>query len=133
MKRMITSAAVCLAACLSGTAALAQPDQETVVTGAAQPAPALGHGRDRITATVRFGDLDLASAAGAAVLHGRVYRAATRLCIRPDLQPVSSVQAGFACRDNAIAGARDQIAAAIEGRGNAGRLAAASLVITAAR
>jgi len=130
MRSKFASAAVCVAA-FSGAAAAAQPVPETVVTGEAQPA--LRYGEERVSAVVRYGDLDLGSTAGVEALHGRVYRAATRICIEPGLQPLDWRRAGLACRDGAIAGAQEQIALAIADRDNPNRLASASLVIRAAR
>lgn len=132
MRSKIASAAVCLAACWSGTAASAQPVPETVVTGEMQPAP-LRYGEELVSAVVRFGDLDLSTSAGIDALHGRVHRAATRICMEPGLQPMSWRQAGLVCRNDAVAGAWDQVAAAIADYGNPARLAAASLVIRVAR
>ncbi len=133
MRSKIASAAVCLAAFSGGAAAAAQPVPETVVTGEIQRAPALRYGEELVSATVRYGDLDLASPAGVEALHGRVYRAATRLCIEPGLQTLDWRRAGLACRDGAIAGAQDQVALAIADYGNPNRLASASLVIRVAR
>ena len=132
MRQIIASAAVGLAACLSGTAAFAQPVPETVVTGELRSEP-LRYGEELVTAAVHYGDLDLASAAGVDALHNRVRRAATRICIDPGPQPLDWRQAGIACRDGAIAGAQDQVAAAIAGYGTSGRLASASRVIRIAR
>ena len=131
MRHTIASAAVALAASLGTAAASAQPIPETVVTGEAQPE--LRYGEERVSAVVRYGDLDLGSSAGVEALHGRVYRAATRLCIEPGLQTLDWRRAGLACRDGAIAGAQGQIAIAIADHGNPNRLASASLVIRVAR
>ena len=131
MRSKIAAAAVCLAASLVAPAALAQP--ETVVTGQFRPEPALAYGEELVTAIVRYGDLDLASAAGVDALHGRVHRAATRLCVEPGPQPLEWRLAGMTCRDDAVAGAQDQVAAAIAGYGTSGRLASAALTVRRAR
>jgi UrcA family protein len=121
MRSKYASAAVCLAAGLSATAAAAQ-EHETVVTGEARP-----------TALVRYGDLDLGREAGVAALHARIYRAATGLCMDSGSQVMGWRLAGTTCRSSAIAGARDQVEAAIAGYGNPARLAAAAMVIRLAR
>ena len=131
MTSKMMSAAACLAA-LWGTAAAAQPVPETVVTGEIEQAP-LRDDAELVSTVVRYSDLDLASAAGIDSLHRRVHRAATRICVDPTPQPLELRQAGLTCRDGAIAGAQDQVAAAIAGHGNPNRLAAASLVVRAAR
>lgn len=119
MKKIATAAA-CVAACLSGAAAAAQP--ETVVTGTNMP-----------TAVVRYGDLNLDSPAGIAALNDRVHRAATRLCIEPGLQPAQWLGASLACHRDAVASARPQIDAAVASYAGSGQLASAALVIRAAR
>lgn len=131
MRRKIASAAAALAALCSAAAAAAQPVPETVVTGDSERS--LRYGEERVSAVVHYGDLDLGSAAGIAALHGRVYRAATQICIEAGPQPLAWRQVGIACRDGAVAGAQSQIAIAIADSGNPNRLAAASLVIRAAR
>ena len=131
MRSTLMSAAAGLAACW-GTAAAAQPVPETVVTGEIEQAR-LRNGEERVSAVVRYADLDLASQAGVDALHGRVHRAATRICVDPNLQPLTFRQAGLDCRDDAIASAQDQVAAAIAGYGNPNRLAAAALVIRVRR
>ena len=122
MSSKIAFAAAALAACWGGAAAAAQPGQETVVTG--EPLP---------TAIVRYGDLDLARGSGVAALHARVRRAAGEVCPVSASQVVGWRMVGAACRRDAIAGAQDQIAAAIAGHGDPARLAAAALVIRIAR
>ena len=131
MRSKMMSAAACLAACW-GTAAAAQPVPETVVTGEIEQAP-LRDDAELVSTVVRYSDLDLASAAGVDALHRRVHRAATRICVDPNPQPLELRQAGLTCRDGAIAGAQDQVAAAIAGHGNPNRLASVSLVVRAAR
>ena len=132
MRSKIASAAVCLAA-LWGTAASAQPEPETVVTGDVEASQALGYGEELVSAVVRYGDLDLDDAAGVATLHARVHRAATRLCVEDGPQPLEWRLAGRTCRDGAIAGAQNQVAEAIADFGNPNRLASAALVIRVAR
>lgn len=121
MKKIATAAA-CMAACLSGAAAAAQPDRETVVTGTNMP-----------TAIVRYGDLNLDAPAGIAALNERVHRAATRLCIEPGLQPAQWMGASLACHRDAVASARPQIDAAIASYAGSSQIASAALVIRAAR
>jgi|SRR5690606_8337516 len=61
--------------------------------------------------TVSFGDLDLATAEGAATLESRISAAASDVCGRPLVRDVLS-GANFAkCRKLAIAGAMKQVAA----------------------
>jgi len=67
---------------------------------------------------VSYADLNLANPAGVRQLNGRVYRAATRLCIEHGIQPLAVAMAGKACRNNAIAGAADQVQMAISRFGN---------------
>lgn len=133
MRSKIASAAVFMAALSSPAALAAQPEPETVVTGEHRSEPALRYGEERVSAVVHYGDLNLANAEGIDTLHGRVRRAATRLCVEPGLQPLEWRAAGMACRDGAIAGAQDQIALAIAGYRTSGRLASASLRVRAAR
>ena len=130
MRRKIAFAAVALAACWGGAAA-AQQVPETVVTG--ESSRALRDGEELVSAVVHYADLDLSNPAGIEALNGRVYRAATRICIEPGPQPLQWRQVGITCRDGAVAGAQSQIALAIADSGNPNRLASASLVIRAAR
>jgi len=132
MRSKLASAAVCLAACWGGSSAAAQPVPETVVTGEIEQTP-LRYGEEMVSVEVRYGDLNLGDRAGVDVLHRRVYRAATRICVDPGVQPLEWRLADLACRNDAIAGAQGQIAAAIADYGNPNRLAAAALVIRVAR
>jgi UrcA family protein len=88
------------------TSARAQGNEEEV-TVEAQP-----------VAYVYYSDLNLASPSGVNQLNARVHRAATKLCIENGVQPLARVMAGKVCRDDAIAGAADQVQMAIARFGN---------------
>jgi UrcA family protein len=78
------------------------------LAGAAQAQPASGD--DTFTATVRAGDLNLATAEGLATLQGRVRAAANRLCgVAPTL-PLDEASAIGRCRAQLARSAQGQIA-----------------------
>jgi len=64
---------------------------------------------------VRYDDLNLASPAGRARLEGRLVQAATVLCGRGDVRELRLSTLSHACRQQALAGARGQLAAALRG------------------
>jgi UrcA family protein len=64
---------------------------------------------DRPIIYVSYADLNLADAAGMGRLNRRVLTAATRLCIKTGLQPVSEEMSDQACKRSAIDGANEQI------------------------
>ena len=66
------------------------------------------------TATVRYADLDLATSAGARMLHHRVAWAVTSVCGLPDAGNLDAVRAAAVCRKNAVASSSPQVAAAID-------------------
>lgn len=103
---------LCAALLVTGTlfagTALADP---LVVTGRA---PA----EEARTATVRFGDLDLASPAGRQRLEWRV-RGAVRAVCPDEGRGVAADRHEAECRHTAWAGVRPQMAAAIAGTGTA--------------
>ena len=68
-------------------------------------APAAAH-----DVTVFYGDLDLATAAGAQTLANRVEAGAETACARPDNRDLKSMAEFTACKDAAIAAALQQLA-----------------------
>lgn len=89
-------------------------ERSVVVTGEVRP-----------TAFVSYADLNLNHEDGVNHLFRRVRQAATGLCMDPGRQPIKSMLEGWACRDQAIAGAQDQVDRAINS-GN--RFAAAQTI-----
>lgn len=65
-----------------------------------------------LSVTVRYGDLDLASDAGAATLQARIAAAVKTVCPRPDLRVLGSRESWQRCRSEAMEGAIEQLAAA---------------------
>ena len=55
------------------------------------------------TITVRYGDRDLATDAGARKLYGRIRTAAAAVCPQPDIRDLAAAAASTACRREAIA------------------------------
>jgi UrcA family protein len=63
-----------------------------------------------VQATVHFGDLDLASAAGAEVLNARLLGSIKTVCARPDIRDLKAVAAWEECKDVAMSNALEQLA-----------------------
>ena len=80
-----------------------------MVPAAAQPPAQF---RDRPTATVVYGDLDLSRPAGQAVLAGRIRRAADRLCATGALG-IGAAMESRTCVDAALASAQPQVERAV--------------------
>lgn len=91
--------AATIAASAAGLAPFAGPAHAAEVSG-----PAV------VAARIRYDDLDLRSAAGAARLAARVRAAAERVCLEPGVQRLDARLAGLECRDALIAAAGPQIA-----------------------
>src|SRR5687768_3517250 len=73
---------------------------------------------EEVRVTVRYGDLDIASPAGARILASRLQNGAETACVRPEIRDLKSLAAWEACKDAAISAALAQLAqqgAAIEG------------------
>lgn len=87
---------------------------------------------DRPTAVVSYRDLNLASDEGVDRLQARVRRAATRICVTPGFKPLPEQIAENGCRDEAVAGAQEQIQMAVANFGNT-QLAALSQISVTAR
>ncbi|HEV2748776.1 MAG TPA: UrcA family protein [Allosphingosinicella sp.] len=85
---------------------------------------------DRPTIYVSYADLNLRHKAGVERLSDRVARAADQLCLETGVQPVSRVVAGRACRDKAVAGANEQIRAAVAGFGSGQYAALTRIAVT---
>lgn len=71
----------------------------------------------RPVAHVKYADLDLATDAGVKTLHGRVRRAATKMCLESGRQDLRREMEGMSCRNAAITSAAPQITAAINNAG----------------
>lgn len=63
-----------------------------------------------VKATVFFGDLDIASAAGAETLNARLLGAIDAVCERPDIRDLKSNVAWNECKDAAMSSALEQLA-----------------------
>ena len=66
---------------------------------------------EEVRATVHFGDLDIASPAGAEVLNARLLGTIKSVCARPDIRELKAVAAWEACKDAAMSNALEQLAA----------------------
>ena len=64
-----------------------------------------------VRATVHFGDLDIASAAGAEVLNARLLGTIESVCERPDMRDLKAMAAWEGCKDAAMSSALEQLAA----------------------
>ena len=64
----------------------------------------------QVQATVHYGDLDIASPAGAEVLNTRLLGTVKSVCERPDLRDLKSMNAWEACKDAAMSSALEQLA-----------------------
>ncbi|MEA1014075.1 UrcA family protein [Sphingosinicella sp. LY1275] len=87
---------------------------------------------DRPTAVVSYRDLNLANADGVDRLQARVRRAASQICIKPGIKHLTLIVAENNCRDDAVAGAQEQIEMAVANFGNT-QLAALSQISVTAR
>jgi UrcA family protein len=58
---------------------------------------------------VRFADLDIGSPAGRQALNGRIYRAASTLCVQRGVRSLQSELAGRRCMSAAMSGAQDGV------------------------
>lgn len=85
------------------------------------------------TAMVRYADLDLATAKGAARLGHRVRAAAETVCGSADVRDLARMAPVQRCRAAAIVDAAPQIAAAIESARNGTKVAAADGLRVASR
>lgn len=89
----------------------------TVIGGGAAPiVPARAAGVEGpavVIAAVRYGDLDLRSAAGVAQLDARIRAAAGRLCLEPGVKSLDAARAGLECRDALVAAAAAQVRRAV--------------------
>ena len=79
----------------------------------AQGRPVVVTGEIRPTAVVSYADLNLNHEDGVQHLFRRVRQAATGLCMDPGRIAIKETLEGWACRDDAIAGAQDQVDSAI--------------------
>jgi len=89
---------------------------------------------DGMSRTVRFGDLDLSTDAGAAALHSRIEYAATAVCGGgADQRDLTQVRVVNACREVAMASAEPQVQLALANARNGRQLAANDMKVTARR
>ncbi|PXA83314.1 UrcA family protein [Nostoc sp. 3335mG] len=87
---------------------------------------------DGMSATVRFGDLDLSTDAGAAALHSRIAYAARAVCGGDaDQHDLNRLAAMESCRQVAMASAAPQMQLALANARNGRQLAANDVKITA--
>lgn len=94
--------------------------------------PALAGGVEKVSADVRYGDLNLTSEQGAATLNRRIALAAEKVCGRPDRRDIKASQAASSCRADAIAAAKPTVELAIANARNGQSYAAnqASLTVS---
>jgi UrcA family protein len=80
---------------------------------------------DGMSTSVRFGDLDLTTDAGATALHNRIKSAARAVCGGEiDQRDLTAVRIGQACRQVAMAGAEPQMQLALANARSGRQLAA---------
>ena len=91
MTRNFSSALIAAALCTAGAAQAKEPNP---------------------SATIRYGDLNLASPSGVATFRGRVKAAANRLCGTAPAQVIHQARAAADCRAELMRSAEAQIAAA---------------------
>jgi UrcA family protein len=65
---------------------------------------------EEIRIAVHFGDLDVASAEGAEVLHQRLQAGIATACARPDMRNLKAMVAWEECKDAAMSSALTQLA-----------------------
>ena len=63
-----------------------------------------------VQATVRYGDLDIASPAGAEALNARLLGAIDSVCERPVSRDLKVIKSWEACKDAAMSSALEQLA-----------------------
>jgi len=78
-----------------------------LASGFATPAVAL---EEPVAVTVDFADLDVADPAGVSVLTHRIGAAIDKVCARPDMRNLKAMAAWEECREEALAGAMEQLA-----------------------
>jgi UrcA family protein len=66
---------------------------------------------EEVRATVHFGDLDVASDAGAQALNARLLGSIKTVCARPDIRDLKAATAWEACKDSAMSSALEQLSA----------------------
>ena len=69
-------------------------------------APAAAH---EVQATVHYGDLDIATTAGAEALNARVLGAIDTVCARPVSRDLKVIKSWEACKDAAMSSALEQL------------------------
>ena len=62
-----------------------------------------------VRTVVSYGDLDIASAAGAEALNARVLGGIKSVCERPDMRDLKAITAWEACKDAAMSSALEQL------------------------
>ena len=65
---------------------------------------------EELQTTVRYDDLDIASAQGSETLQARIQAGIKSVCERPDIRDLKAVAAWNACRDTAMSSALEQLA-----------------------
>jgi len=65
---------------------------------------------EEVRVTVSYGDLDIASAAGAEELNSRLLGGIKAACERPDLRDLKAISAWTECKDAAMSSALEQLA-----------------------
>ena len=78
-----------------------------LASGLATPAIAA---EEAVAVTVDFADLDVADPAGVNVLTHRIGAAIDKVCARPDMRNLKAMAAWEECREEALAGAMEQLA-----------------------
>ena len=63
-----------------------------------------------VRATVSYGDLDIASPAGAEMLAARLQGGIKAVCARPDIRDLKAVTAWEACKDAAMSSSLEKLA-----------------------
>jgi UrcA family protein len=82
--------------------------------------PATAGGTESISTAVRYGDLDLASAEGAASLKLRLARAARRVCVQQGDHSLHALAFERKCRREALAKANAEADRLIQRQGSSG-------------
>jgi UrcA family protein len=119
---IVAACAAALFTVLTVTIAVSPAQAENLVVSADRNAT--------LTTTVRYSDLNLASARGREQLDRRVRGAIRQVCGEPVIMPLSQRLSERRCVSGAWQGAEPQVAAAIEGRSIASRSGA---IVIAAR
>lgn len=111
----------------------AVPMIAALIVASAFVVPTVSQAAQSSSVRVSYADLNLASQSGVSVLERRIESAAVVVCEFEDSRQIDLARATIACRDDAVAGAQPQLAAALAAARNPSVtvIGTASIVVSA--